>query len=67
METNIKQLYKVAAQQRVDVSSAALKKAWKALQRRDAAYQVVLQAQRELKRFEHEYVAALKAVEQCST
>lgn len=29
-------------------------------QRRDAAYQVVLQAQRELKRFEHEYVAALK-------
>ena len=35
-------------------------------QRRDTAYQVVLQAQRELKRFEHEYVAALKAVE-CST
>ena len=38
-------------------------------QRRDAAYQVVLQAQRELKRFEHEYVAALKAEERslCST
>lgn len=35
-------------------------------QRRDTAYQVVLQAQRELKRFEHEYVAALKAVEKCS-
>jgi hypothetical protein len=33
-------------------------------QRRDAAYQVVLQAQRELKRYEHEYVAALKALEQ---
>ena len=32
-------------------------------QRRDAAYQVVLQAQRELKRFEHEYVAALKVLE----
>ena len=32
-------------------------------QRRDAAYQVVLQAQRELKRFEQEYVAALKVLE----
>ena len=38
-------------------------------QSRDAAYQVVLQAQRELSRFEHEYVAALKAEERslCST
>ena len=38
-------------------------------QRRDQAYQVVLQAQRELKRFEHEYVSALKAEERslCST
>ena len=32
-------------------------------QRRDTAYQVVLQAQRELKRLEHEYVAALKVLE----
>lgn len=35
-------------------------------QRRDNAYQVVLQAQRELKRYEHEYVAALKAEERAS-
>ena len=32
-------------------------------QRRDQAYQVVLQAQRELKRFEHDYVSALKVLE----
>ena len=38
-------------------------------QRRDQAYQVMLQAQRELLRFEHEYVSALKAEERslCST
>jgi hypothetical protein len=33
-------------------------------QRRDTAYQVVLQAQRELLRYEHEYVASLKALDQ---
>ena len=32
-------------------------------QRRDQAYQVMLQAQRELKRFEQEYVAVLKVLE----
>jgi len=32
-------------------------------QRRDTAYQVVLQAQRELLRYEHEYVASLKALD----
>lgn len=35
-------------------------------QRRDAAYQVMLQAQQELKRFEQEYVAALKALERAA-
>ncbi len=33
-------------------------------QRRDQAYQIVLQAQRELLRYEYEYVASLKALEQ---
>ena len=33
-------------------------------QRRNQAYQVMLQAQREVLRYEHEYVASLKALEQ---